>query len=65
MGQADGPRYTASFVDAKDRPMRLCPGYLLFVAMVVVLALMTLLGGCGQKGELYLPEDNPPAESSD
>jgi len=45
--------------------MRLCPGYLLFFAVVVALALMTLLGGCGQKGALYLPDDNPPAESSD
>ncbi|MGM0413037.1 MAG: LPS translocon maturation chaperone LptM [Pseudomonadota bacterium] len=43
--------------------MRLCPGYLLFVVVVAVLALMTLLGGCGQKGDLYLPDENPPAQS--
>ncbi|MFP4131871.1 MAG: LPS translocon maturation chaperone LptM [Thiohalospira sp.] len=43
--------------------MRPCPGYLLFLVVVVALALMTLLGGCGQKGDLYLPDENPPAES--
>jgi predicted small lipoprotein YifL len=43
--------------------MRLCPGYLLFIVVVAALALMTLLGGCGQKGDLYLPDDDPPAQS--
>ena len=36
--------------------MRICWSWILFVALVAALALMSLLAGCGQKGPLYLPE---------
>ncbi|MFO8155789.1 MAG: LPS translocon maturation chaperone LptM [Pseudomonadota bacterium] len=44
--------------------MRICWSWTLFVLMVAILALMTVLGGCGQKGPLYLPDD-PAAEQTD
>jgi predicted small lipoprotein YifL len=30
----------------------------LFILVVVVLGLLAMLGACGQKGDLYLPEPN-------
>jgi len=33
----------------------------LFTALFTVVALSTLLAGCGQKGPLYLPEESAPA----
>ena len=33
----------------------------LFTAFIAMLAVSTLLAGCGQKGPLYLPEESQPA----
>lgn len=32
----------------------------LFYLMVVALGLVSMIGACGQKGPLYLPEEPPP-----
>jgi len=37
----------------------------LFTALIALVAVTTLLGGCGQKGPLYLPDDNQSASSQD
>ena len=34
-----------------------CKAQLAFIALVVVLGSMQMLASCGQKGDLYLPED--------
>lgn len=31
----------------------------LFIAVVVALGILSMLGACGQKGPLYLPEEAP------
>ncbi|MFD2112254.1 LPS translocon maturation chaperone LptM [Thiorhodococcus fuscus] len=31
----------------------------LFIALVTTLGILSMLGACGQKGPLYLPEDAP------
>ena len=36
-----------------------CKAQLAFIALVVVLGSMQMLASCGQKGDLYLPEDAP------
>lgn len=33
----------------------------LFTALIALVAISTLLVGCGQKGPLYLPEESQPA----
>ncbi|MET1079345.1 MAG: lipoprotein [Pseudomonas sp.] len=33
----------------------------LFSALIALVAVTTLLAGCGQKGPLYLPDDSKPA----
>ncbi|NQD96250.1 lipoprotein [Pseudomonas sp. CrR25] len=33
----------------------------LLTALIALVAVTSLLAGCGQKGPLYLPEDNQPA----
>lgn len=33
----------------------------LFTALIALVAVATLLAGCGQKGPLFLPEDSTPA----
>jgi predicted small lipoprotein YifL len=43
-------------------PMRICWSSWLMVAVVVALGSASLLASCGQKGDLYLPEE-PPAET--
>lgn len=35
----------------------------LFTALIALVAVTTLLSGCGQKGPLYLPDDNQSASS--
>ena len=35
----------------------------LFIAFFSTLLVCTLLGGCGQKGPLFIPSDNPPPKS--
>ncbi|MBK5965092.1 hypothetical protein CCR95_13595 [Thiocystis minor] len=40
----------------------------LFIAVVVTLGILSMLGACGQKGPLYLPEETPantPAPGAD
>jgi len=32
----------------------------LFAAFIAIVAVSTLLAGCGQKGPLYLPEESQP-----
>lgn len=31
----------------------------LFIAVVVALGILSMLGACGQKGPLYLPDETP------
>ncbi len=38
--------------------MRLCKAQLFLLAVVVVLGTTQMLASCGQKGDLYLPEDS-------
>jgi predicted small lipoprotein YifL len=33
----------------------------LFTALIALVAVTTLLAGCGQKGPLFLPEESQPA----
>ena len=33
----------------------------LFTALIALVAISTLLAGCGQKGPLFLPEESQPA----
>jgi predicted small lipoprotein YifL len=35
----------------------------LFTALIALVAVSTLLTGCGQKGPLFLPEDSQPASA--
>ncbi|WP_017926463.1 MULTISPECIES: LPS translocon maturation chaperone LptM [Thioalkalivibrio] len=42
--------------------MRSCKAQWLLIAVVVVLGTMQMLASCGQKGDLYLPDDDDPAE---
>lgn len=37
----------------------------LFTALIALVAVATLLSGCGQKGPLYLPDDNQSASAQD
>lgn len=37
----------------------LCWARYLFIAVVVALGTLSLLGACGQKGPLYLPDETP------
>ena len=36
-----------------------CKAQLVFVVLIVILGSMQILASCGQKGDLYLPEDAP------
>lgn len=42
--------------------MRMCWPRLGFIAIVVVLGTSSMLASCGQKGDLYLPDDDAPSE---
>ena len=37
----------------------------LFTALIALVAVTTLLSGCGQKGPLYLPDDSQSAPAQD
>lgn len=39
----------------------LCKAQLVFISVIVILGSAQMLASCGQKGDLYLPE-NPPEE---
>ena len=39
--------------------MRLCIPQLAFIALVILLGVGSMLAGCGKKGPLYLPDQNP------
>ncbi len=36
-----------------------CKAHLVFIVLVIALGSMQMLASCGQKGDLYLPEDAP------
>ncbi|EXJ13466.1 LPS translocon maturation chaperone LptM [Imhoffiella purpurea] len=36
-----------------------CWARYLFIVVVAALGIMSMLGACGQKGPLYLPQDTP------
>jgi predicted small lipoprotein YifL len=38
--------------------MRFCWGQYALWAVIAVLAIMSMLGGCGARGDLYLPQDS-------
>lgn len=40
-----------------------CRAGALFIVVVAVLGVMSILGACGRRGPLYLPED-PPAQTA-
>ncbi|WP_018860947.1 MULTISPECIES: lipoprotein [unclassified Thioalkalivibrio] len=42
--------------------MRSCKAQWLLIAVVVVLGTMQMLASCGQKGDLYLPDDDDATE---
>lgn len=39
--------------------MRLCMPQLAFIALVIILGVSSMLTGCGKKGPLYLPDQQP------
>ena len=39
--------------------MRLCIPQLVFIALVIILGVSSMLTGCGKKGPLYLPDQQP------
>ena len=39
--------------------MRLCIPQLAFIALVIILGVSSMLTGCGKKGPLYLPDQQP------
>lgn len=54
---AGGPVYSgAIMLYYKDFTMKR-----LFTALIALVAVSTLLAGCGQKGPLFLPEESKPA----
>ncbi|MCW8992569.1 MAG: lipoprotein [Gammaproteobacteria bacterium] len=40
--------------------MRICWAQYAFWGVIVALGVMAMLAGCGAKGDLYLPPDEPP-----
>lgn len=36
-----------------------CKAQYAFIALIVILGSMQMLSSCGQKGDLYLPQDAP------
>lgn len=42
--------------------MRVCWAQYLLWAVIGVLAVLSMLTGCGQKGALYLPDRQPPEQ---
>lgn len=58
---AGGPVYSRTMMlYYKDSTMKR-----LFTALVALVAVATLLAGCGQKGPLYLPDDTQSAPAQD
>ena len=43
----------------------MCKANWLLLVVVAVLAISSLLSGCGKTGDLYLPEETPSAQSGD
>ena len=39
--------------------MRLCIPQLALIALVIILGVSSMLTGCGKKGPLYLPDQQP------
>lgn len=52
------PIYTSSKNPVAPATMP-CKAQLVFVVLIVILGSMQILASCGQKGDLYLPEDAP------
>ena len=42
--------------------MKFCWANTVFIIMIITLGILSALSGCGQKGDLYLPEKDKPAE---
>ena len=36
-----------------------CKAHLLFIALIIALGSIQMIASCGQKGDLYLPENAP------
>lgn len=52
------PFYTiGTFLRTRD--IMPCKAQLVFIVLVILLGTMQMLASCGQKGDLYLPEDAP------
>jgi len=49
----------------ESRPMKTCWAQYLLWGVIAALGLLSILAtaGCGQKGDLYLPDREPPAQS--
>ncbi len=52
------PLYTSTTNPVAPATMP-CKAQLVFIAVIVVLGSLQILASCGQKGDLYLPEDAP------
>lgn len=39
--------------------MRICIPQFAFIALVIILGVSSMLTGCGKKGPLYLPDQQP------
>ena len=39
--------------------MRFCIPQLAFIALIIILGVSSMLSGCGKKGPLYLPDQQP------
>lgn len=48
--------------DSPEPNMRSCKAQWLLIAVVVVLGTLQMLASCGQKGDLYLPDDDTAEE---
>lgn len=52
------PFYTIATIHGTGAIMP-CKAHLFFIALVIALGSMQMLASCGQKGDLYLPEEAP------
>lgn len=52
-------RFTLGATSTTARATMPCKAHLLLIAVVVILGSSQMLASCGQKGDLFLPQDAP------